>query len=415
MPEIGLPLMVQKMKNEKPPTPPIAQQSSISELALLFLKLGVTAFGGPAAHIAMMEEEVVRRRQWLTHTEFLDMLGVTNLIPGPNSTEMAIHIGFQRAGIHGLFVAGICFIVPAVIIVICIAWAYQHYGKLPAAEGLLYGIKPVVIAIVVQALWRLGKAAIKSQFLACIAISAIVLGFMGTPELVILFGGAAVAAATAWISASLKGTRGGVALIGLSGLCLSNRSVWAATTGGAAATTAAATQSLLWPIFLIFLKTGSVLFGSGYVLLAFLRADFVEKLGWLTETQLLDATAVGQITPGPLFTTATFTGYLMAGLPGAVVATVGIFLPAFFFVAISAPFIPRLRQSILAGRVLDGLNAASIALMLVVTWQLGRAAIFDLPTAIIAGIAAFILLRYSVNSVWLILSGAVSGLLIMSL
>lgn len=369
-------------------------ETSLFELALLFLRLGTTAFGGPAAHIAMMEDEVVRRRRWMTHQEFLDLLGATNLIPGPNSTEMAIHIGHRRGGWLGLFVAGASFIFPAVLIVTAIAWAYVLYGSLPRVTGILYGIKPVIIAIVVQALWSLGKTSIKTKFLAAIAVVAATLTFLGTHELLILLGAGVIPAI--W---RLVHHRGGYALSSL-----------LPTTPLAVFISASATSAFgLWWLFLFFLKVGSVLYGSGYVLLAFIRADLVERWHWLTESQLLDAIVVGQVTPGPVFTTATFVGYVLAGPKGALVATVGIFLPAFFFVAVSGPMVPRIRRSPTAGAFLDGVNAGALALMVVVTFQLGRAALVDLPTIALSLISAIVLFRFRVNSVWLIIGGAVAG------
>ncbi|MBX7246613.1 MAG: chromate efflux transporter [Candidatus Sumerlaeaceae bacterium] len=403
--------MTSGLKTQDPASPPFAGRGSLSELAVLFLKLGTVAFGGPAAHIAMIEEEVVRRRGWLSHAEFLDMLGATNLIPGPNSTEMAIHIGYQRAGLRGLAVAGICFIVPATIIVTSLAWAYTHFGQLPVAEGLLYGVKPVVIAVVIQALWGLGRVAIKSKFLASVGVIAVGFGLMGVNEMLILFGAAVVVAAGEWAITRYKSLSGGLPVLLLPTTSSSIPSSVAATASGAALAVTAVTKAALWPIFFIFLKIGSILFGSGYVLLAFLRADLVERLGWLSETQLLDAVAVGQITPGPVFTTATFIGYLLAGPGGAIVATVGIFLPAFFFVAVSAPIIPHLRRSSVASRLLDGLNLASLSLMFVVTWHLARAAVVDRTTTLFAVSSAFLLLRFKVNSAWLVLGGAMGGVI----
>lgn len=353
------------------------------ELALLFLRLGATAFGGPAAHIAFMEEEVVRRRQWLSREEFLDLLGATNLIPGPNSTEMAIHIGYRRAGWPGLIVAGVCFILPAALIVGAIAWMYVRYAQLPDVEAVLYGIKPVIIAIVADALVRLAKTAVKSASLAALAVVAAVAALLGVNELLVLFGTGAVV--------MLVRARNAMLALPL------------AAAGGAAPAFG------LLPLFLFFLKVGSVLFGSGYVLIAFLRADLVERWRWLTETQLLDAVAVGQITPGPLFTTATFIGYILGGAPGAVVATVGIFLPAFVFVAISGPLVPRLRRSRAAGAFLDGVNAAAVALMAVVTVELARAAIVDVVTVLLCAGSAAVLWKGRINSAWLVLAGAVAG------
>ena len=382
------------------PATPSPTPTALRELAGLFLKLGTIAFGGPAAHIAMMEDEVVRRRNWLTREQFLDMLGATNLIPGPNSTEMAIHVGYVRAGLPGLLVAGASFILPAVLIVLGFAWAYVRFGQLPAVGHILYGVKPVVVAIVVQALWRLGRTAIKTRLLAGIFAIAVVATAFGVNELIVLFAGAAVVA--------MSETKRRPTLP----LAIAGPTTWPATAPAVATTTAATAIGIgLWPIFFVFLKIGSVLFGSGYVLLAFLRSDLVARLGWLTESQLLDATAVGQVTPGPLFTTATFIGYLLAGWGGAMAATIGIFLPAFVFVALSAPLLPRLRQSKWAGGFLDGVNVTSLALMAVVTAQLAHAAVTDFQTAILSIASAVLLLVWNVNSTWLVLGGALAGLL----
>lgn len=385
-------------KEHAPATVP-EEAASLRTLAAVFLRLGAVSFGGPAAHIAMMEEEVVRRRGWLTHEEFLDLIGAANLIPGPNSTEVAIHVGHKVAGWPGLLVAGVSFILPATLIVTALAWAYVTFGKLPSAAGLLYGVKPVVIAVVVQALWNLGRSCVKSWQLAGLGIVAAVLAVVGVHELAVLFGAGLLLALIRGVAGRAKPP--GVAMLGV-----------LAWPGLPFATAPAATPFGLWPLFWFFAKVGSVLFGSGYVLLAFLRADLVERHGWLTERQLLDAVAVGQVTPGPVFTTATFIGYLLGGPAGAAVATVGIFLPAFAFVAASVPLLPRLRKSEVAGAFLDGVNVASLALMAVVTWQLGRAAVVDVPTALLAAASASLLLRYKVNSAWLVLGGAVVGLLV---
>ena len=385
--------------NEPAPSRPLGE---IRALAALFLKLGTIAFGGPAAHIAMMEDEVVRRRKWLSSEEFLDLLGATNLIPGPNSTEMAIHIGHRRAGWPGLIVAGVCFIFPAMLIVLACAWAYVRYGELPQVEALLYGVKPVIIAIVFQALWGLARTAIKTQLLGFIVFGSIALTFVGIHELAILFGAGLLVA----ILGAVKRKRVVLALP-LYGL----KPLLAAVVPAAAVGTSAAIPFGLWPLFLFFLKVGAVLYGSGYVLLAFLRNDLVERFGWLTETQLLDAIAIGQVTPGPVFTTATFIGYLLGGTPAAIIATVGIFLPAFFFVAISGPLVPRIRRSPTAGAFLDGVNAASLALMAVVTLQLTRSALVDPLTMVLAVASAVALIRFKLNSVWLVLGGAIAGVI----
>jgi chromate transporter len=375
-----------------------SRKTSLRELALLFLKLGIIGFGGPAAHIALMEEEVVRRRGWMKDHEFLDLLGATNLIPGPNSTEMAIHIGHRQAGWPGLIVAGVSFICPAVLIVSALAWAYVHYGSRPQVAGVLYGIKPVIIVIVLQALWSLARAAIKTKFLAVIAIVGVALTFLRVHELLILVGGGFFVLISSLIERRMQGGHKHVSLVSASPLVALFQS--------AAATTA---TFGLWPLFLFFLKVGAVLYGSGYVLLAFIRADLVERWHWLTESQLLDAIAVGQVTPGPVFTTATFIGYVLGGIPGAAVATVGIFLPSFFFVAVSGPLVPRIRRSQTARAFLDGVNTASLSLMFVVTVQLGRAALVDIKTLSLASISAVLLFHFRINSAWLILGGAIVG------
>lgn len=397
--------MSENERTSSDPPAAITPSASLSQLALLFLKLGTIAFGGPAAHIAMMEDETVRRRGWLTRQEFLDLLGATNLIPGPNSTEMAIHIGHRRAGWTGLIVAGCSFILPAVIIVIAIASAYVRYGSLPQADALLYGVKPVIIAIVLQALWGLAMTALKSRSLVVVAATGIALGFLGVNELAILFGAGLVMLLVSLLRA--KSAQGGRHLLSL--VAGAPAALLAQTAGAGAA---ASSSFGLWPLFLFFLKVGSVLFGSGYVLLAFLRADLVERWGWLSEGALLDAIAIGQVTPGPVFTTATFIGYVLGGPAGAIVATVGIFLPAFFFVAVSGPIVPRIRNSPSAGAFLDGVNAASLSLMAVVTWQLARAALVDPATITLAAVALILLLLFRLNSVWLVLGGAAAGLLL---
>jgi chromate transporter len=367
-------------------------------VAAVFLRLGATSFGGPAAHVALMEDEFVRRRGWLTTGEFLDLVGATNLIPGPNSTEVAIHVGHRVAGWPGLVVAGVCFILPAALIVAALAWAYVAFGQLPPVAGVLYGVKPVVIAVVVQALWRLGRSALGSPLSVAVAAVAVVLAVLGVHELAVLFGaGLAVPLLRGLFRRPPGSATPSVALLALPAI-------------PAAGVAAPVTPFGLGPLFFFFLKVGAVLFGSGYVLLAFLRADLVERYGWLTEQQLLDAVAVGQVTPGPVFTTATFIGYLLGGPGGAAVATVGIFLPAFIFVALSIPLLPRLRRSRVAGAFLDGVNAASLALMAVVTVQLARAAVVDRVTAALAVASAVLLLRFRVNATWLVLGGATAGL-----
>jgi chromate transporter len=353
----------------------------------------VTAFGGPAAHIAMMEHEVVRRRGWLTREQFLDFVGAANLLPGPNSTELALHVGRERGGWRGLLIAGAAFILPSAFLVGVLAWVYVRFGSLPEVTGVLHGVKPVVIAIMVQALWRLGRTAMRSRSLAAIGLAVAVAAALGAGELLLLAAGGAVAA---------------LLHRGIRAKALPLLLLVPGPAAGLAMQGTAVTFSL-GTLFVTLLKIGSVLFGSGYVLLAFLRGDFVERLGWLTGQQLLDAVAIGQVTPGPLFTTATFIGFLLAGTPGAIVATVAIFLPAFVFVAASGPLIPRIRRSPTAGAFLDGVTVASLALMAVVSWQLGREAIADLPTLGIAVAAAAALFASRVNSAWLILAGGLLG------
>ena len=370
-------------------------KGSVVALVRLFLRLGLTAFGGPAAHIAMMHDEVVRRRRWVSEAHFLDLIGATNLIPGPNSTEMAIHVGNERAGWRGLIAAGVSFIAPAMLIVLGFAWAYVEYGHTPAGEGLLYGIAPVIIAVVAQAIVSLTRAAVKGWLLAAVGAAALASYLAGINEVLILF----AAGLFVTIFRNVRRLARGAALV-----------VGAPLLPGLALQSGARVEVEFDRLFLIFLKVGAVLYGSGYVLLAFLRTDLVDSAGWLTERQLIDAIAVGQFTPGPVFTTATFVGYVVGGLGGALLATVGIFLPSFVLVAAINPLIPRLRDSPWTAATLDGVNVAALALMAGVTWQLTNRAVTDGPTAVVAILSAVILLRFKVNSAWLVLGGAVAGL-----
>jgi chromate transporter len=355
----------------------------MSEVFWLFLRLGATAFGGPAAHVALMEQECVAKRRWLTREEFLDLYGATNLIPGPNSTEMAIHLGRLRAGLPGLAVAGIAFILPAALAVSALAWGYLRYGARPQAAGVAWAMRPVVVAVVAIALGKLGRTALKSVPLALLAACAFACALAGVHEMIILGAAALIGV----------GARAGKLLTVAPLLPL-----------------ATAAPFSLGALFLFFLKVGSVLFGSGYVLLAFLRGDLVERWHWLTESQLLDAITVGQFTPGPVLTTATFIGWLLGGPAGATLSTVGIFLPAFVLVALSAPLIKRLRASATLSGLLDGVNVASLALMAAVTIQLGRAAILDGETAALAlGAFAVMQLAPSLNSAWLLAGAALFG------
>ena len=365
---------------------------ALRDLALVFLKLGTIAFGGPAAHIALMESEFVTRKRWLTRDQFLDRLAASNLLPGPSSTEMAIFIGYEKGGLPGLLIAGCCFILPAALLVSVIAAGYVRYGALPEVASILYALKPVVIAIVVQALWNLARTAIKSPLLATAGVVATLLFASGMHELLVLLVAALLAAAPVLYSRKRASTP-----------------LMMLVVGPPIAAAAATPRYGVLRLFLVFAKTGAVLFGSGYVLLAFLRADLVDRLHWLTEKQLLDAVAVGQITPGPVFTTGTFIGYVIGGPAGAAAATIGIFAPAFFFVGMSSLILPRLRRSPVAASMLDGVIVGSLALMAVVSWQLGRSALADWRTILIACISAFALIRYRVNSAWLILAAGVLG------
>lgn len=375
-------------------------QVSLSELAFVFLKLGMIAFGGPAAHIAMMEDEFVRKRGWITEEDFLDRVAAASLIPGPSSTEVGIFIGRSLRGWSGLVVAGCCFIIPAAILVSLIAAAYVRFGALPQAEGILRAIKPAVIAVILQALWKLGKTAAKTWVLGLIGVASALLNFVGvSPLLVLAFAGVSSGIAWWW----QKSKRNPVALCGIA---LTKMFSPVSLT---ALAVAAVAPIRLGRLFLSFLKIGSVVFGSGYVLLAFLRSEFVDHLHWLTEKQLIDAVAVGQFTPGPVFTTATFIGYLVGRLPGALIATLGIFLPGFVFVAISGPVIPKIRRSAVAGAVLDGVVVGSLALIAVVAWQLGKASITDWLTVSILVVSVIAILRFKVNSAWLILGAGIVG------
>ncbi|GIV77036.1 MAG: chromate transporter [Litorilinea sp.] len=371
----------------------------LGELARLFTRLGFTAFGGPAAHIAMMHDEVVVRRRWLDEQHFLDMIGAVNLVPGPNSTEMAIHVGYSRAGWRGLLVAGTCFILPAALIVGVLAWAYTRYGQTPQGLALMYGIKPVIIAIVLQALIRLGQTAIKGPLLAVAGALALGLYLAGVNELAVLFGLGLAVAGIQMARRQMSAGRG----VSPALLPLGLPAALAQAASGAPGVR-------LDQLFLVFLKVGALLYGSGYVLLAFLRNDLVLRLGWLTDQQLLDAVAIGQFTPGPVFTTATFVGYVLAGVPGAVVATVGIFLPAFCFVALLNQIVPAMRRSPWTAALLDGINVAALGLMAGVTWQLARAAVVDWLTGLLAVAAALVLFRFKLNSAWLVLAGGIIGL-----
>ena len=395
------------MNQAAPPQPAASGRAALREVAALFLKLGWIAFGGPAAHIALMRQEVVARRKWVTEQQFLDLLGASNLIPGPTSTELAIYLGYTRAGRLGLILAGGLFILPAMFLVLVFAWAYVRYGSLPQVASVLYGIKPVIIAVIVQAIYGLMRVAVKNWRLGLAVALGGALYLAGWNPLVPLFGLA--------LLVMLAENRGRLRRRGRA--AANGHAVFAAPAvpvvpldPGAIAPAAAGAAGLV-TLFLTFLKIGATLYGSGYVLLAFLRDDFVTRLRWLTDRQLLDAIAVGQFTPGPVFTTATFIGYLTGGWTGAVVATVGIFLPSFVFVVAVYPFVPRLRASPWTAAFLDGANAAALGLMMAVAWQLGTTSIVDPFTAALALAAVLVLIRFQVNSAWLVLGGAAAGLI----
>ena len=374
-------------------TQAFSYRERVLEVVIFFLRLGLTAFGGPAAHIAIMHDETVKRRKWVSEQEFLDLLGTANLIPGPTSTELAIYLGFRRVGWLGLVLAGVCFILPAMLIVLLLAWGYVRFGGTPLASGIFYGILPVVIAIVAQALWNLGRKAVKNWLTGLLGLLALALYFLGVNILILLL--AAGLIVMAWNNASrIKH----LPVVGF----------WLPMAG--AGLLAGSVPFSLPVLFLNFLKIGATLYGSGYVLLAYLRADFVRDLGWITDRQLIDAIAIGQITPGPVFTTATFIGYLLGGLPGALVATLGIFLPSFFYIAIASLLINRFRNSPWLIGFLDGVNVAALGLMLGVTLQLATTAIVDPITILILIFSLFLLLRYKINSTWLIAGGALVGL-----
>jgi chromate transporter len=384
---------------EKPQPRPA--KPPIGELAKLCLKLGTIAFGGPAAHIAMMRDEMCIRRRWVSEERFLDLVGAANLIPGPTSTELAIYLGYERAGWKGLILSGVCFIFPAMVMVLVIAWAYVIYGATPDAHWLLHGIKPVIVAIIIYALWGLLKTAVKGPLLAAAGIVVLGLYLAGFNPVALLFGIGALVTLIKNVSHLSRPQDSSTGVPLLAGVVVS--------AGAASGITHAAFS--LASLFLTFLKLGAVVFGSGYVLLAFLRDDFVHRLGWLSDQQILDAVAVGQFTPGPVFTTATFIGYILGGLPGAILATVGIFLPSFIFVAAVFPIVGMVRRSPWASGFLDGVNVGALGLMAGVTWQLGRAALVDWFTMAIAAFALVLIFRFRINSAWLVLGGGAAGLI----
>jgi chromate transporter len=374
-----------------------AAKTSLGEILRLFLRLGLTAFGGPAAHIVLMEREAVERRGWMSREGFLDLVGACNLLPGPGSTQVAMALGYSRGGWMGLVVAGGCFILPASLATLALAWAYVRYGNLPQVQGLLYGAKPVMVAIIVQAVWNLGRTAFRRWPLALAGLVCFAAALAGAPPIAVLLASGGLALLAAWAQ-SRRGTAMGFAGLPAAG---------AATAAGGAAGTAG-----LASVFLVFLKLGVVVFGSGYVLVAFLKADLVDRLHWVTQPQLLDAITAGQVTPGPVFATATFLGYLLHGWAGAAVATTAIFLPSFFMAGLVGALAGRIRKSKLAAAFLDGVNAAAVALMAAVALSLGRATMMDGWTLALGAVSVAVLVRFRVNATWLILGGAGLGILL---
>ncbi|MDA8874666.1 chromate efflux transporter [Winogradskyella sp.] len=369
---------------------------NLKEVAQVFFKLGCFAFGGPAAHIAMMEDEIIEKRKWMTRDYFLDLIGTTNLIPGPNSTEMTMHCGYERAGKVGLFVAGIAFIVPATFITGILAYLYVEYGQLPAVEPFIYGIKPAVLAIIAAAVLKLGKKAIKNMELAIIGLLVLVASLLGVNEVFALLAGGILGMLYFYVKAktltSLKSVSPLLVLLGFN---------------------TAITKISVLKLFFIFLKVGAILYGSGYVLFAYLDAELVSR-GLLTRPELIDAIAIGQFTPGPVLSTSTFIGYQLSGLPGAIVATAGIFLPSFLFVLLLNPFIPKMRNSKILRYFLDTVNVAAVSVMLAVLIIMAKETLFEWQAIIIAIIATVLTFKTKVSTIWTIVIGAVLGFLLIS-
>jgi len=395
-PESEILLDEQSQENQLPIKTPLR------EIALVFTKLGTIAFGGPAAHIAQMELEVVQNRQWMSREKLLDLLSISNLIPGPNSTELAIHIGLEQAGWRGMLVAGACFILPAMLLVWGLAIAYVEYQTIPAVGWFLYGVKPVIMAIIAQALWKLGRSALKNVATWSAGILVLVLYFMQVNEIALMLGAGVVVSLVRNLASRKDSKSLSISLFPFSFLSFPLGAI------------AAEAHPKTWTaVFLSFLKIGSVLYGGGYVLLAFVQQEFVDRTQWLTSQQLLDAVAIGQFTPGPLFTTATFIGYLVAGNSGAIAGTIGIFLPAFILVPLINPFVAKLRKSPWTSGFLDGVNAASIGLMAAVAWELGRGTLIDIWTILVAIASLGILLKFpKFNSAWLVMAGGAIGWLL---
>jgi chromate transporter len=379
------------MDNEKGPVP-------LKEIAHLFLKLGVIGFGGPAAHIALMRDEVVKKRNWISEQHFLDLIGATNLIPGPNSTEMAIHIGHEKAGWKGLIVAGLCFILPAVFLTGIFAWLYKQYGQLPEIQPFIYGINPAIIAIILAAIFPLAKRSLKTLELGMIGLVALIFSLIGFNEIYVMFGAGFLALALTAIR-SKRFTKGVSSVFPLTLLKMTTGTVLSAGN---------------WNLFLIFLKIGAILYGSGYVLFAFLDADLVTT-GILSRQQLIDAIAVGQFTPGPVFSSVTFIGYQINGWTGALVSTIAIFLPSFVFVALLNPLVRKMRNSVLFSSFLDAVNVASVAIIVVVCYTMGKESITDWKTVLIGVLSLTVTFSFKkVNSALVVIGGAGLGYLLMT-
>lgn len=370
----------------------MTEKNNLKEIAKLFLKLGIIGFGGPAVHIAMMQDEVVVKKKWLTEQHFLDLIGATNLIPGPNSTEMAIHIGHEKAGWKGLIVAGICFIFPAVIITGFFAWLYKEYGQIPEIKPFLYGIKPAIIAIILSAIFPLAKKSLKTIQLGIIGGIILLLSLLNYNEIILMFGAGIIALLIYYLKQNTNKSIN--TFLPLTLLQVSNTNIISATNLN---------------LFLIFLKIGAILYGSGYVLFAFLDAELVET-GLLSRTQLIDAIAVGQFTPGPVFSSVTFIGYQINGLPGAIISTIAIFLPSFIFVALLNPLVKKMRNSKMFSTFLDAVNVASIAIIISICLEMGKETIIDWRTILIAFLSIIITFNYrKINSAFVVLGGSIIG------
>jgi len=388
--------------NTTSPSPGIAscERTSLGEVFWLFLRLGTTAFGGPAAHLALMQFEAVERRKWMSRERFLDLVGACNLLPGPGSTQVAMALGYSRRRWAGLLVAGSCFILPGSLATLVLAWFYVRFGSLNVVQGLLYGAKPVMLAILAQAVWKLGSSAWRTISLALLGVACGAAALLGLHPLVVLIGTGGLTLLVR-LRKDLGGSKNGLAALAAP-----------FSSAGLPVGAAAAGAVGLFSLAAVFLKLGVAVFGSGYVLLAFLQADLVDRLHWITPLQLLDAVTAGQLTPGPVFATATFLGYLLHGFGGAALATAAIFLPSFVMAGVVGAMAERIRKSSLAGAFLDGVNVAAVALMASVALPLGRASLIDGWTWALAGSSALLLIRFRINATWLILASAGLGLLL---